>query len=107
MALPHPRAAANVLAQGINSINSLNKQVLNAFTNAQVSMLQSLAEAAPNLPSFTTGQRRGSMSVSFPKLEQIFSAVPNAVSQAMPSTGATKGTSRARLMRPSGKTAMF
>ena len=107
MALPHPRQAANILTQGIQGINSLNRQVMNAFTNAQISMIRSLAEAAPNLPSFTTGARRGNVSVQFPRIEKVFSAVPDALAKSMPSTGATKGIAQEKAVRYRGRTAMF
>lgn len=90
MSLPHPSQAANVLTTGINSVNSMSRQVMNAFTNAQVSMIRTLAEAAPQLPSFTTGQGSAGMRIQFPKVEKVFSAVPQSLSKLVPQTGQTR-----------------
>lgn len=111
MSLPHPRQAANILTQGINSINSMNRQVMNAFTNAQINMIRTLAEAAPELPSFTTGQRKAGMSIQFPRIEKVFSAVPETLTKLAPRTGYTskglKGISSEAEKRYRGEVAMF
>lgn len=104
MALPTPLALSNVLTSGINSVGTLSQQVLSALTQMQVSAIRSIAAATPQLPSFSTGQRGGAMSIQLPKIERVFSAVPEAVSRAFP-TGQTKGITRNH--RQAGKTALF
>jgi len=87
MSLPNPRQAANVLTQGIDSVNSMSRQVMNAFTSAQINMIRTLAEAAPELPSFTTGQRSAGMNINFPNIQKAFSVVPQTLTKLAPKTG--------------------
>ena len=104
MSLPHPRAAANVLAQGINSVGTLSQQVLAAMTQMQVNAIRAVAEAAPSFPQFATGQREGTLRVQVPRIDKVFTAVPEALSRSMP-TGATKGITKDSRAR--GRSAMF
>ena len=110
MSLPTPRAAANIFAQGISNINALSKNVMHAFTNSQVNAIRTLAASAPTLPAFSTGQR--AVSVQFPRVERVFSAVPEALAKAMPSTGFSKYTKDTmglseQPLRARGRTAIF
>jgi len=104
MSIPHPRAAANLLAQNINSVGALSQQVMAALTQMQVNAIRSIAEAAPSFPAFSTGQRAGTLRVQVPRIEKIFTAVPEALSKGL-QTGTTKGISQDSRQR--GRTAMF